>query len=177
MAHVTQQFNDLLVHDAVQVDDPIEQHIIREVIKLTQLNKRLKLHIEKTGRWVSLKPVVSWKPFDFYQYFCSKYAERYGSEYHPTGNLIATYKQIDEFRQQHTINKEAYKKFIDTAFTQYFTNVNIPRVGHVCNIRLYNHLMNETHTLRTAHDFRELDTHLTRDLARFEDHVSNWELH
>jgi hypothetical protein len=166
-------FEELMVRDALISDDPVEQHIIKKLQRLRHQNKRLKSHIEKTGTWAHLKEVDLWKPFDFYHYFCSKFQDRYGREYRQTGNIVLTYQKIDEFRIGNHLTKQEYKNFIDHSFEKYFNNINIPRIGHICNIRLYNHLMGEKEA-STPEEFHELDRELLKESAKFEEYIQEF---
>ena len=161
---------DLIVYDALLSDDLVEVHIIKHLQRLLHQNKRLRTHIEKTGAWAHLKDVMLWKPFDFYHYFCTKYQERYGSEYRLTGNLVVMYQQIDKFRIGNGITKLDYKKFIDIAFEKQFNKINIPHIAHLCSKTLYNHLMG-TDEYTTEEEYRSLDRTLVTEAAKFEEYA------
>jgi hypothetical protein len=111
---------EMIVSSATETKDPVEKHIIACLNRLRHQNKRLKEHIEKTGAWAHLKNVELWKPFDFYNYFCSKYRDRYGTEYRQTGSIVLAYHRIDQFRMENNISKQRYKDFIDKSFEKYF---------------------------------------------------------
>lgn len=165
---------EFLVRDATIANDPIELHIIRFLQRLRHQNKRLKDHIKKTGAWASIKDIESWRPFDFYHYFCVKYQERYGSEYRQSGNIVLTYKRIDEFRVGNNITKQKYRDFIDKAFEKHFNKINVPRIGHVCSSRLYNYLMKGTSEFYTAEEFHDLDRELIAENEKFEEAVKKF---
>ena len=55
---------------SLQWEDPVEEHICKELIKLKIQNERYKAHIEKTASWIHIKDINGWKSFDFYNYFC-----------------------------------------------------------------------------------------------------------
>lgn len=167
------EYEELLITSALQENDPIEQHIIKLVRKLKQQNKRLKEHIAKTGAWANIKEVDLWKPFDFYNYFCSKYVERYGKEYRQTGNLVLAYQRIDDFRIQHKVTKKDYKQFIDKAFNRYFNNVQIPRISHIFSMKLYNMLMSDS-AYTSADEYRTLDRELLRESEKFDSYVNEF---
>lgn len=175
MAKPVKEFSleDLMVREATLSDDPVEKNIIMHLQRLRHHNKRLKDHIEKTSAWSSMKDVELWKPFDFYHYFCSKYSERYGSEYPQTGYIVLTYQKIDEFRMVNRISKKEYKKFIDLAFEKYFNKVNLPRVGSVCSLRLYNYIMDDNKFTSSA-EFKDLDQDLVREQERFDHYVQKF---
>jgi len=166
--------DEILIRGALYSEDPVEHHIIKHLLKLRHQNKRLKDHIEKTGGWAQLKDIALWKPFDFYHYFCTKFLDRYGREYHSIGNIVLTYQRIEAFRKKHHITKQEYKEFIDTAFEKYFNKISIPIVAHLCNVKLYEHLMGDGDSFSTAEDYHELDRDLVVESAKFEDHVREW---
>ena len=162
---------ELMIRDVLATHDIVERHIITFLQRLLHQNKRLKDHIQKTGAWTSLKDVNLWKPFDFYYYFCTKYQDRYSNEYRQSGNIVLTYQKIEEFRVSKQITKTDYKKFIDLAFSQYFNQINIPRIAHICSIRLYNHLMKSNGSLDTPEDYHVLDRGLLQEHEDFEKYV------
>ena len=151
--------------------DPVERSIIRQLLRLQHQNKRLREHINKTGAWARLKGVESWKPFDFYHYFCTQFHEKYRREYRQIGNIVRAYQRLDEFRTSHNITKQNYKQFIDRAFERYFTNINIPTIAHICAPMLYNHLMEENVQYTTSKDYHTLDQQLAQENEKFERYV------
>ena len=171
---VTNSLEQLMLRDALVTEDPVERHIISFLHRLLHQNKRLKDHIQKTGTWTSLKDVNLWKPFDFYYYFCTKYQDRYSNEYRQSGNIVLTYQKIEEFRITNQITKTDYKKFIDLAFSQYFNQINVPRIAHICSIRLYNHLVGGNGSLDTAEDYHMLDRGLMQEHEEFEKYVQKF---
>jgi hypothetical protein len=151
--------------------DPVERSIIRHLMRLKHQNKRLRDHINKTGAWARLVEVDLWKPFHFFHYFCTKYHEKYRSEYQQIGNVVRAYQKIDSFRLGNHITKKDYKKFIDRAFERYFTNINIPTVAHICSPLLYNHLMEDCTQYSTPEDYHTLDQQLAKENEKFEEYV------
>lgn len=167
------EYEELLIASALQENDPVEQHILKTLRKLKQQNERLKEHISKTGAWANIKDVDLWKPFDFYNYFCTKYRERYSKEYRQTGNLVLAYQRIDDFRIQHKITKKDYKKFIEKAFNRHFNNVQVPRISHIFSIKLYNMMM-ENAAYTSAEEYRQLDRELVRESEKFDQYVNEF---
>lgn len=165
--------DELIIENALEKNDPVERYILKTLKKLQQQNKRLKDHIAKTGAWANIKDVDLWKPFDFYNYFCSKYSERYGKEYKQTGNLVLAYKKIDEFRISHKITKKDYKKFISKAFNRHFNKVHIPRISHIFNIKLYNMIMGDE-VFTTPEEYQNLDRELLLDSEKFDNYVNEF---
>ena len=167
---------ELMVRDAMIDDDPVERHIILHLQRLRHQNKRLNDHIQKAGVWVNQMDVEFWKPFHFYHYFCNKYQERYSTEYRQSGNIVLGYQKIDEFRMQNQIAKKDYKQFIDLAFEKYFNKVNLPRISHICSVRLYNHLMKPSKMV-SSEDFYKLDKDLMQENTRFEEYIARFNQH
>jgi hypothetical protein len=166
-------FEELVVRDSMCCGDPVEMHIIRQLKRLINANKRLKAHIEKTGAWAQLKSVDTWKPFDFYNYFCTKYQERYGTTCRSTGNVVVLYQMIEEFQIKNNISKSAYKDFIDKAFKEYFNNINLPNVANICSITLYRHLMG-ANEINSASQFKDFDRAMICEAEAFEEHVQRF---
>jgi len=160
---------ELMIKDATISDDPIEKHIVAYLQKLKHQNKRLKDHIQKTGAWAKTKDVELWKPFDFYHYFCTKYCDRYGHEYSHAGSIVIAYQKIDEFRLGNQISKKAYKVFVDRAFERYFNKLNLPRLAHICSLRLYNHVM--ATNVVSADEYHQLDRDLAKENEKYEEYV------
>jgi len=154
-------------------EDPVERLIIKHLMRLKHQNKRLRDHIEKTGAWAHLKDVNSWKPFDFYHYFCTRFQEKYGKEYRQIGNVVRAYQRIDDFRSKYKISREDYKDFIDLAFRRYFTNVSAPTIAHACSYKLYNHLMDADLSCTTATEYHSLDRALSDENEKFKQYVQD----
>jgi len=174
----TVSVEDLMINSALAGKaqrDPVERSIIKKLIRLKHQNKRLRDHIEKTGAWAHLKEVVLWKPFDFYHYFCTKYHEKYRSEYRQVGNIVRAYQRIDSFQLGNHIDKKEYKQFIDRAFERYFTNISKPTIAHICTPTLYNYLMKEDAQFATPADYHRLDQVLAEENEKFESYVQQFD--
>lgn len=132
--------NDIIVDNTAVTQDPIEVYIIRHIKKLQMQNSRMHSQIQKTGAWLNVKEIEKWTSYDFYNYFCIKYSEKYNKEYRNMGNLTKSYAKIDEFISKTGIKNQDYKEFIDIAFSRYFNAVTIPLLGNICSITLFKQL-------------------------------------
>lgn len=167
------ELEELAVKAALVTNDPVERHIIECLQRLRYQNKRLKTHIEKTRAWPTMKAIDTWMPFDFYNYFCTKFKARYGREYNATGNIVAVYSNLQKFYVGNGITKSNYKDFIDKAFEKYFNKVNAPRISAICNKNLYEHLMGEK-KLSSSEDFRKMDQEIMDEAEKFERKVAEF---
>jgi hypothetical protein len=161
-----------MINGVLASDDPVERSIVRYLYKLTHQNKRLKDHIEKTGAWAHMKAVDTWRPFDFYHYFCAKYQEKYRREYRQAGNIVRAYQRIEAFRLGNHISKKQYKAFIEMAFERYFNNINMPTIAYICSPKLFEHLMGEEAHYATPQEYHNLDQALAKENEKFEAYVN-----
>ena len=157
--------------NVVDTDDPVELHIIEHLYKLQFQNKRLLEHIEQTNSWAELKKLDDWKPYDFYHYFCTKYAEICQRQYRSEQNLTRVYQRIEEFVILNKINNKEYKQFIDAAFERYFNAVNAPHIGHICSANLFSHLMRRPVRITSQNEYFKLDQQLELENEQFEKYV------
>lgn len=128
---------DIVVDNTAVTKDPIEVQIIRHIKKLQMQNSRMHSQIQKTGSWLHIKEITKWSSYDFYNYFCIKFSEKYSKEYRNHGNLTKSYAKIDDFIRATGISNEDYKFFIDQAFSRYFNSVIVPILGNMCSLTLY----------------------------------------
>jgi hypothetical protein len=152
-------------------DDPIELHILNQLGKLRQQNTRLKAHIEKTAAWTHLKEIDSWKPYDFYNYFCAKYQEKYKREFRLSGSIVRAYDRIEAFVKKNKLSNDTYKTFIDLAFSRYFNVVIKPVLGNLCSPSLFERLMGIASTPSTTEDLFALDQVISNESAVFEKEI------
>lgn len=132
--------DEVVVDNTAVTQDPIEVHIIRHIKKLQTQNSRMHSQIQKAGAWLNVKDVNKWTSYDFYNYFCIKYAEKYNKEYRNMGNLTKSYAKIDDFIAKNGIDNADYRDFIDIAFSRYFNAVTIPLLGNICSLTLFKQL-------------------------------------
>lgn len=131
---------EIVVDNTAVTKDPIEVQIIKHIKKLQMQNSRMHSQIQKTGAWLHIKDLRKWSSYDFYNYFCTKFSEKYNREYRNHGNLTKSYAKIDDFLKTTGIGNEAYKDFIDLAFSRYFNSVTIPLLGNMCSLTLFKKL-------------------------------------
>lgn len=152
--------------------DPIEIHILVVLSKLLKQNIRYKEMLKKTKGWTELKEISSWKPFDFYNYFCVKYSEKYNKEYRIRGSLVRAYKRIEAFIQEMKISNSEYQDFIDLAFSRYFNKVVTPVLGHICSSSLYYRLVDGSVKKKpTRDDLFELDSSIAKESEKFQEEL------
>lgn len=154
-------------YGSVTTKDPIELHIIDQLVNEKKKNERLMSHVEKTGSWFSLKKVQAWKPYDFYHYFCSKYNQRYKKEYKLRGSIIVCYSRIESFMLANDISNVEYKEFIDKAFSIYFNAICIPEVASICSPSLYAHMSHKRARSATSKDLFDLDKAIAKENEKF----------
>jgi hypothetical protein len=155
--------------------DVVEQHIVTYLAKVRQQNEKLQMYINKTSAWTHMKRINDWKPFDFYNYFCNQYQDRYRKEYHLSGSLVRAYQRIEDFMLKNNITKKEYKEFIDRAFDRYFNGVNTPHISHICSTYLYSFLQNGHMT--THKEIQKLDVQLIQENKKFEDYMKKHQLY
>lgn len=131
---------DIIVDNTAVTKDPIEVLIIKHIKKLQMQNSRMHSQIQKTGSWLHVKDITKWTSYDFYNYFCIKFSEKYNREYRNCGSITKSYAKIDDFLRTSGVGNQNYKDFIDTAFSRYFNSVTIPLLGNMCSITLYKKL-------------------------------------
>jgi len=163
--------DEMLLRDAVWSEDPVERYLMRKLINLTKQNNRLKEHIDGTSTFSKMRPIDTWRPFDFFHYFCTKYRERYNKEFKKNGNSVRIYHKINTFRATNDISKDVYKEFIDKAFAGYFNNINTPTISHICSPKLYSYLMQPQNNIKSSSDLIDLDKALANENANFEKYM------
>lgn len=151
--------------------DPVEKHILLQLERLRQQNTRMRLSVDKSRRWESLKDMSAWKPFDFYNYFCHLYQEKYNKIYRGQGNLVRAYQTIEAFVRKNKITNADYRSFVETAFARHFNFSIIPTVGNICSPSLYAHLMGVKTQKTTVKDLQDLDVRLAKENEEFEHYV------
>jgi len=163
--------DETLINGALATDDPVEWHIMQQLQKLRYKNMRLLKHLKQSGDWAALKKVEEWKPYDFFQYFCNLYQEKYRTEYNQNGNIVRAYQRIEAFINGNGIGNKAYKEFIDKAFKMYFTNVNRPKVANICSPSLFRYMTDKYAKLTTTQDFYSLDQKIAREMQEFDKYM------
>lgn len=157
------------------ISDPVEMHILQEVDRLRHQNLRYKSYVKKSGAWVHLKKIDEWKPYDFLQYFCTLYMEKYRKEYKVGGNIVRAYQRIETFQQVNKISNELYKEFIDTAFNRYFNLTYTPVIGTICSDILFNKLMGYDAKHTVAKDWFSVDQAIKLENEKFEAYTDDSE--
>ena len=152
-------------------EDPIELHILNQLGKLKQQNVRLKAHIDKTAAWTSLKEIDAWKPYDFYNYFCAKYQEKYKREFRLSGSIVRAYDRIEVFIKTNHLSNATYKSFIDLAFSRYFNVVITPVLGNLCSPSLFERLLGTDLVPNNTKDLFALDQVISRESDAFEKEI------
>ena len=160
---------------SLQLHDPVEDHIARELIKLKIQNERYKSHIDKTASWIHIKDIKSWKSFDFYHYFCYKFREKYKKEFRLTGSIARAYNRLDAFTSGNNIDNQSYKDFIDLAFSRYFNMVIQAELGNIVSPSLYEKLMGKKAKITKVDDLFELDQLIEEESRQFEEEIANGE--
>jgi hypothetical protein len=151
------------------VSDPVETHIMEHLSKLQSQNERYLQHIQKTSKWVNIKDISVWKPYDFYHYFTNKYEDKYGVGFKLKGNITTVYRRIEKFVFDHELKNEDYKNFIDVAFSSYFNSITKPVIGTLCSESLFEHLMGGITKRNTSKDLLDLDTIIEEESKKFEE--------
>lgn len=159
----------VLVLGVALTDDPVEIHIIKFFDRLLNQNKRLTGQIKKTGAWTGIKDIATWKPYDFYNYFCNLYSDKFGREFRLHGNVTREYKRISSFMKQNKIDNPTYKDFMERAFSRRFNAVNLPSIGSVCSPSLFSFLMKKSARSATPLDLMTLDNQMERENEKYEE--------
>ena len=157
----------------LQTEDLITRHLVEQLIILREQNNRLKEQIGKTGAWLHLKDINSWRGYDFYHYFCTKHQEVYGREYRLSGSLVRAYDRIEKFVLEHEIDKAQYKEFIDLAYSHYFNQVVVPHLGNLCSKSLFNRLCSKARKQASADDLWVLDQAIANESKQFSDEIAD----
>jgi hypothetical protein len=167
------KIKELAASGLVATNDPVELHILYQFEKLMHQNTRLKNYVQKSGAWAELKEIPKWKPFDFLQYFCNLYHEKYKKSYRISGNIVRAYQKIELFLRLNKIPNEEFKEFIDTAFTRHFSDSDSPVLGSICSATLYNHLMTRRVKHIKSDDWFKLDQTIQEESEDFEKYVED----
>jgi hypothetical protein len=157
---------DVIVDNTAVTKDPIEVLIIKHIKKLQMQNSRMHSQIQKTGSWLHVKDITKWTSYDFYNYFCIKFSEKYNREYRNSGNITKSYAKIDDFLGASGIGNQNYKDFIDLAFSRYFNSVTIPLLGNMCSMTLYKKLCG-TSKIREENTY-SIDAAIAKESEKFE---------
>ena len=163
------------LQSSLHLQDPVEEHISRELLKLKIQNQRYKSHIEKTAGWIHIKDIKGWKSYDFYHYFCYKFREKYKKEFALTGSIARAYNRLEAFIKTNGIENSEYKDFIDLSFSRYFNMVIQPSLGNVVSPSLYEKLMGRKAKATKVEDLFELDQLIEEESKQFEEEIRNGE--
>jgi hypothetical protein len=158
-----------IVDNTVVTQDPIEVVIIRYLKRLQLQNYRMQAQIEKTQVYLHLKDIDKWTSFDFYNYFCKKFFEKYNREYRINGSLVKSYSKIELFISQLGISNNEYKSFIDATFSRHFNAVIIPILGNICSKSLYNKMFGNLP--KKMNDAYLLDKAIEKESEKFENAI------
>ena len=157
---------EIVVDNTAVTKDPVEVQIIKHIKKLQMQNSRMQSQIQKTGSWLHVKEVVKWTSYDFYNYFCIKFSEKYNREYRNCGNITKSYAKIDDFLGASGIGNQNYKDFIDLAFSRYFNSVTIPLLGNMCSLTLYKKLCGNSKI--NEDNLYSIDSAIAKESEKFE---------
>jgi len=149
-------------------DDPIDQFLLKEFIKLKMQNQRYEKQIRDSSNLLKVKVIEEWQAKDFFNYFCEKYTTKYGSEYKMVGSMGTAITKLEKFIHSNRLSGEDYKRFIDIAFGRYFNDRTVPVLGNICSLGLYEKLMGKIQKFKTASDLYNLDARIARESEKFE---------
>jgi hypothetical protein len=158
--------NDIVVDNTAVTKDPIEVQIIKHIKKLQMQNSRMHTQIQKTSSWLHIKDIKKWSSYDFYNYFCIKFSEKYNKEYRNHGNITKSYAKIDDFLSASGISNEVYREFIDLAFSRYFNSVVLPMLGNMCSLTLFKSLCGKA--AMKADNTYAIDAAIMKESEKFE---------